>query len=128
MIEVAKRPKDRTAWLLAREHIQKEHADLAEKILKLAEQKDRDPTPYVRLERGGQGGGGDLGAGAVFGRLSARQKWERKFALVGPAGEALVTCIVLEGKNVADTAKDLNLHPKAVLPMLRLILDVMARQ
>lgn len=119
-----KRPKDRMAWLIKRDHIRADHADLGERILKMHEDRRREPSTHMHFD---QGGGGGTKGGGVMGRVSAGQKWERLFAVVGPAGEAIVSCIIIDGKSLGDTAAELNLHPKAVLPMLQLSLDVLAR-
>ena len=120
-----KKPKDRMAWLVKRDHIRAEHMDLGERILKLNEDRRREPSTHMHFDHG-SGGGGTKGNG-VMGRVSAGQKWERLFAVVGPAGEAIICCVIIDGKSLGDTAAELNLHPKAVLPMLQLSLDVLAR-
>lgn len=124
MAERAKKPKDRLAWLEKQGHIRPEHVVLGEQIIKLRETRDREPSPHMHFDQGAGGGGGN----AVLKRLHARQKWERFFAAVGPEGEAVISCVVIDGKSLGDTAKELNLHPKAILPLLRFALDVMGRQ
>lgn len=118
-----RRPRDRLDWLVKRDHIRPEHAEMGERLLKLHETRMREPSPRMHFDQGAGGGG----VSAVLGRLTARTKWERLFAVVGPAGEALVTCVILDGKSLAETAEELNLHPKAVLPMLQLVLDILER-
>lgn len=120
-----KKPKDRMAWLLSRGHIQPEHAELGERILKLNEDKQREPSTHMHFDQGG-GGGGTQGGGTL-GRVSARQKWERLFAVAGPSGEAIICAIIIDGMTKDEAAESLNIHPKAVLHMLRFALDVLAR-
>lgn len=123
MAEAAKKPKDRLAWLEKQGHIQPEHVALGERLIKLSEAREREPSPHMHFDQGVGGGGG----GGILGRLSARQKWERAFAAVGPEGEAIISCVVIDGLSLGDAAKELNIHPKAVLPLLQMALDVMAR-
>lgn len=120
-----KKPKDRMDWLLKRGHIQAEHLELGEQILKLNEAKQREPSTHMHFDQGG--GGGGVQGGGVMGRVGARQKWERLFAIVGPAGEAIISAVIIDGMSLGDAAEHLNLNPKAMLPMLNFALDVLAR-
>lgn len=117
------KPKDRVDWLVKRKHVPEEHRDLAERLLKLHEDKQREPAPHMHFDHGAGGGGGS----AVLGRLSARQKWERLFSVAGPAGEAIVGAVIIDGMSLGDAAKHLNINHKAMLHMLRFTLDVLAR-
>lgn len=119
----SKKPKDRLDWLVKRQLIQPEHLELGEHILKLNETRLREPTTHMHFDHGSGGGGGN----SMLGRVSARQKWERLFAVVGATGEAIISCIVIDGMTTDQAADYLNIHPKAVLPMLRFSLDVLAR-
>lgn len=120
-----KKPKDRMAWLVARGHIHADHAELGERILKLNEDKQREPSTHMHFDQGGSGGGSR--GSATLGRVGARQKWERLFAVAGPAGEAIICAIIIDGMSLGDAAEHLNLNPKAMLPMLNFALDVLAR-
>jgi hypothetical protein len=119
-----KKPKDRLGWLVKQGHVQPEHLDLGERLLKLNEDRQREPSPHMHFDHGA---GGGSGGGAILGRQAARQRWERFFAVAGPTGEALVSAIIIDGMSLADAAEYLNINPKAVLPMLRYTLDVLAR-
>jgi hypothetical protein len=118
-----KKPKDRLGWLVKQGHVPTEHLDLGERLLKLNEAKLREPSPHMHFDQGAGGGGG---SGALA-RPAARQKWERLFAVAGPTGEALVQAIIVDGMSLTDAAEYLNINPKAVLPMLRYTLDILAR-
>lgn len=124
-VAAPKKPKDRLAWLVKQSHIPPEHLELGGRLLKLNEDKRREPSPHMHFDHGSSGGGGR--GGAPLARVSARQRWERLFAVAGPTGEALVSAIIIDGMSLGDAAEHLNINPKAVLPMLRYTLDILAR-
>ncbi len=119
-----RRPSDRLKWLIDRGHILPESLEVGTHMLKLAEQKQRDTMTISHFNTdGGGGGGGHPG----IARIAARRKWEQMMGLVGPEAEAILTCVIVEGKSLGEAAKELGIHDKAILPVLRLALYVLAR-
>lgn len=118
------KPKDRLKWLIDRGHIPADFEGLGERILLLSEKKASEPSPHMHFD---SGAGGGMGSGGALQRVSARQKWERMFATVGPIGEAVICAVIIDGMTKDEAAEALNLHPKAITPMLRLALDVIGR-
>lgn len=118
-----KKPKDRLDWLLKRGHIQPEHMELGERLLKLNEAKLREPSPHMHFDQGAGGGGGS----SALVRPAARQKWDRLFAVAGPTGEAIVAAVIIDGMALPEAAEYLGIHPKAMLHMLKYTLDVLGR-
>lgn len=120
----AVKPRDRLAWLIDRGHIGAEYLDLGDHLLKLNETRQRTPHPHMHFNREPSGG---IGGDALEGRLTAQRKWERLMTIVGAEGEAVLVCVIVEGKTLAEAAKELDLHPKALIPLLRMVLGVLAR-
>lgn len=116
--------KDRLKWLIARGHIPPEYEDLGERIIVLAERKTAEPSPHMHFDQGGGGGPGGSGPDV---RVGARQRWERMFKVAGWKAEAVITAIIVEGKTTEEAAKALNVHPKAILPLLQMSLDIIGR-
>jgi hypothetical protein len=119
-----KKPRDRLKWLIQHGHIPGEYEDLGERILQLHEAKRREPHPHMQFD-GGAGTGGK--AGGALSRVSAGQRWERLFKWAGDDGEAVVTAVIVDGMTTDEAAKALNIHSKAVVPLLKFTLGVMGR-
>jgi|GEM_PF-3670943 len=117
------RPKDRLAWLVKQGHISADHLELGERILRLAEAKDREPSPRMAFGGGGSG----AGSSPALVRTAAGQRWDRLFTVAGPTGEAIVTAIIIDGMTTEEAAKYLNIHQKAVLHMLQYTLNILER-
>jgi hypothetical protein len=122
-VAAPKRPKDRLAWLVKCGHIEPDHVALGERILKLKEAMDREPSPRMAFG----GGGSSHGGNPADVRVQAGQKWRRLFQVAGPTGEALVGAIIIDGMSLGEAATHLNINPKAVLPMLQYVLNVLER-
>jgi len=122
-VPAPKRPKDRLAWLVKQGHVPAEHLELGERLLKLHEARLREPSPRMSFGEGSGGGGGS----PALARVSARQRWERQFAVAGPTGEAIIGAVLIDGMRLGEAAKALQLPEKAMLHMLRFTLDVLAR-
>lgn len=122
-----RKPKDRMAWLEKRGHIRPEHVVLGEKLIKLYEAKQREPSPRMQFDQGGGSGQGGRGDSATIGRITAHSRWDRAFWLVGPIGEAIITCVIIDGMSLNESAEALDIHPRAIRPLLQLTLDVIER-
>lgn len=119
------RPKDRMKWLVDRGHVSAEHVAIGEFLLDLNEKRHRDGFTRVYLDRDAPGGGG--GGDALSIKLTAQRKWERAMEIVGPEGEAVFTAIVIEGLTSEEASKALSIHSKAIVPLLKFTLGVLAR-
>lgn len=124
MAAPSKKPKDRMKWLIDRGHLPAEYGELGERILTLNEGRQREPHPHMHFD---SGSGGANGGGGALARVSSRQRWEKLFRLVGPDGEAVVTAVIVDGLTTDEAAEALNIHPKAVLPLLKLTLSIIGR-
>lgn len=114
-------PKDRLGWLCARGHVTEHQREAGDILMRLRERKER--TAYAM--GGGSGMVGDLNP--LEAREHARRRYERAMIAVTPLGEAVIEAVVIDGLSNEDAARRLNLHAKAIGPLLRLALEVMAQ-
>lgn len=124
MTAARKKPKDRLKWLIQHGHIAPEFESLGDTILKVAERKASEPSPHMPFA--GSGGGLTDGGGPL-GRVSAHQRWDRMMKSIGSKGEAVVSAVIVEGMSMDEAAKSLNVHPKAILPLLQFSLDILGK-
>lgn len=116
--------RDRLRWLIERGHIAPEYEDLGDLIIKLAELKSSELRPRTQLG-GSDGGAGNGKSEAAIIRPGARQRWEKLFSHIQDKGEAVVWAVIVEGMTTEEAAKALNLHPKAIVPMLQMSLEIL---
>lgn len=113
-------PKDRLGWLCARGHVTDGQRAAGDVLMKMRERKLRDG--YATASGGGGGSLHPLEA-----REQARRRYERAMAAVTPFGEAIIEAVVIDGLSNEAAAVRMGIHPKAIGPLLRLALEVLAQ-
>lgn len=114
-------PKDRLGWFRARGHLTESQAVAGGILMMLAERKEREA--YATSNSSGQGGN----LNPLEAKATARSKYERALSAITPMGAQVVDLMVLQGLSSEQAAKVMGLHHRAMLPLLRLTLEVLAR-
>lgn len=112
-------PKDRAAWLADRGHLSPEQAEAGNRLMR---QRERG----IRVAYASSGSGGGAGQlNPLEAHMTAKRQYERAATSLGPLGHAVVYAVLIDGMSLEDAGRAAEIHPKAVLPVLRVCLDVL---
>jgi DNA-directed RNA polymerase specialized sigma24 family protein len=114
-------PKDRLGWLNARGHVTDSQKAAGDLLMKDRERKERVAYACSSSSHGNR----DLNP--LEAAQTARRRYERALTAITPMGEAVIQAVLIDGMSNEEAGQALGLHIRAITPMLKLALEILAQ-
>lgn len=118
-----KNPRDRLAHWAKLGHLTQQDLDAGNHLLLLRERSQRVVYAAANNSSGGRGNLNPLEA-----QQSAKRRYDRMVEHVGELAAVVLHAVVICNMGVKDAARVADVHPKAVIPILRVALHVIGAE